>query len=92
MPIIRSQIEGVAPTEPHLAVVRNQSGQVLALPVGSQMFIITDPTHLEGVIPVILVKVQTKYITFRCNCGQAECTRVLQYRVKAMGHHPQSKK
>lgn len=92
MPIIRQELSGEAPTEPHLGVIRNARGEMLAMPPGSQMFIVTDPTRADGVMPLLLIKVNPKYLTFHCNCGQAECTRVLQYRVKAMGHHPQSKK
>lgn len=91
MPVIREELSGKAPDQPHLGVLR-RGDVMLAMPPGSNMFIVTDPTRPDGVLPLLLVKVTEKAITFRCNCGESSCTRVLQYRLKATGWHPQSKR
>ena len=86
-----SRITIAAPKQPHLALVVDELGGVMPIPVGAQMYIIEDPANPNKIHPLVLVKVTHKAITFRCACKQKGCTRQMQYQLKVTGFHPSQK-
>lgn len=77
--------------KPHLAVVKDELGGALGIPVGATLLVVIDPTRPDGVTPWILAKVTNKKLTLLCACGNAECTRVLTYAASIKGSHPQKR-
>lgn len=91
MPIVThsERLEGRKPKGNHLALLTDATtGSAIAIPVGATMFLITNPDHVDGVIPMFLVKVDKRQIVFRCACGNPTCTRVLKYKLIVEGRHP----
>ncbi len=93
MPVVKNELEGEAPTEPHLAYLYNgETGEWAALAPGTYMAIIEDPKRPDGTIPVILAKVSRKRITFICACGKQGCTRQAKFNAVWTGHHPHTER
>lgn len=78
---------GEAPVGNHLGLLL-RDGEMLAIPQGAHMAIITDPTRADGVTPLVLFKVSPKRLVFRCACGKERCTRVLTFAASQTGYHP----
>lgn len=76
------------PQVPHLGVVMDEMGSLMALPPGSNIYLIEDSHNPNKITPMVLVKVSLKAITFRCSCGQKGCTRVMTYKLAMTGYHP----
>lgn len=83
-PLMREE----APMQPHLGVVMDEAGSLMALPPGAQIFIIENPKDPSKIVPTILKKVSKKALIFRCACGQRGCTREYHYQLKMTGFHP----
>lgn len=91
MPIIKSEHDVDPPKDPHLAVMTGVNGTVMAIPPGALMYIVIDPARFDGVHPMVLAKVTERALWFNCACGNAQCTRKMQYTVKVTGWHPYAK-
>jgi hypothetical protein len=59
-----------------------------AIPVGSLMYIVEDPTRRDRVFPLVLAKVGIKALHFRCACGMKDCTRTYKFSATQAGYHP----
>jgi hypothetical protein len=77
--------------KPHLAVVKDELGGALGIPVGATILVVTDPTRPDGVVPWVLAKVSNKKLILLCACRDPECTRVLTYAASIKGSHPQKR-
>lgn len=89
MPYVPKELQGIAPVQPHLALLTDEHGGVTAIPPGATIFIIEDPTKLDRIFPMILAKVTRRSIHFICGCGK--CRRTYVYTLSsAGGHHTQS--
>jgi hypothetical protein len=87
-PIIQNNLSRPEGTDkPHLVLMTGPE-DAIAIPLGAKMFIVVDPDRADRIIPVFLANITRDALTFRCNCGQPKCTRVLSYKVRASGHHP----
>jgi len=90
MPIIKSELEpGKGPDGPHLALVTGHDGTAIAIPVGAFIYIVPEPGRPDRIIPVNLQKVTRDVLQFKCACGQRECSRILSYKLRVSGHHPE---
>lgn len=79
---------GSAPKQPHLGVVIDASGELLAIPPGAIVYFIEDPSNNAKIMPVALRKVSLKKLSFECQCHDPNCSRVLEYSLtRATGHH-----
>ncbi len=88
MPIeIRHDIEGEPPVGAHLAVLTDDTGHAMALPVGCTMYIIEDPTRADKTFPVVLARVNRRVIEFLCACGNPSCTRKYRFVNNVSGWH-----
>lgn len=88
MPIVKHAWEGEAPKEPHLALITGVN-EGMAIPVGAVICIVENPSKLAGgVIPLILERVSKTRLSFRCACGNKQCTRDVRFEAKWRGHHP----
>lgn len=88
MALERTSDGGVAPTKPHLGVVTNkETNDVLAIPPGAVMFIITNPKLKDGVLPVVLMSVSEKRIVFGCACKSPSCNVRYEFRASRSGNH-----
>lgn len=83
MPIVKPMPGVKAPKEPYLAVHLGE-GQIVALPRGTTFFQCVG----DDATPMTLVKVAERTITFRCACGNPDCTRVMKYSRVVTGFHP----
>lgn len=84
-----SQMGAKAPKGGHLAVLTNsKTMEVQAIQPGNVMFIIDNPTRVDSVMPLVLTQVDRHGITFKCGCGQPQCSRKVQFKAKWAGHHP----
>lgn len=89
MPFVPDEAANV-PSEPHLGL-QVKDGTITAIPKGATMAIIMDPTRVDGVIPLVLLKVTAKALYFRCACGRDGCSLRLTYRASRTGYHPPMK-
>lgn len=88
MPFKPSDLGGQAPKVPHLGVLTDESGELLAIPPGAIMYIIEDPTNIEKIFPMALLKVNRREIVFKCVCHDPNCSRTFKYKmVSAAGQH-----
>jgi len=69
-------------------LVNGESGETIRIPKGATMFVITNPKHVDGVLPLILAKVTAKALYFVCGCRRAGCTRTITYAATRKGQHP----
>lgn len=77
-----------APNGPHLGLhTGNATNDVIAIPKGSVMYIITDPTQKDGVLPVVLMSVSPKRIVFGCGCKGKSCNVRYEFRASRTGNH-----
>lgn len=89
MPVVKSDLIGDAPTEPHLVLITGQD-EGMAIPVGAAMCIVENVNNVNGgVVPLVLLKVSKTRLTFRCACMQKGCTRAVKFEAKWSGHHIQ---
>lgn len=80
--------EGEPPRDPHLALITDfTTGLATPIPPGAVILQIMDPNRADGVTPLILTKVAIRGWTFRCACGDPNCTRVLKMQAKWEGFH-----
>lgn len=91
MPLV-DDLTGRAPEQPHLGLLTGKGGETIAIPPGATMYLIMNPRHIDGVLPMILTKVTWKHLEFACACGQPHCTRRFSYRLQQSGHHPDKQK
>lgn len=92
MPIVKSNIEGDAPSEPHLALYTDESGLATAIPPGATLFLVEDPSRADKVFPMILLSVSKKALLFACACGDASCTRKYKFVNNVSGMHAPKKR
>jgi len=79
---------GKAPDKPHLAVtIDKDTGDLLAIPPGAVMHIITDPTKKDGVLPIVLLLVSPKRLVFGCACKSPSCNVRYEFRASRSGNH-----
>lgn len=64
MPIDRREREGDKPTEPHLALLADESGMRIAIPPGASLWVIEDAKDQNKIFPLTLAKVSHKALTF----------------------------
>lgn len=81
--------KGDVPDGPHLAVMTG-SGGGFPIPVGAQMLIVIDPTKPDQIQPLLLVKVGSDKLTWRCTCN-AKCKQVITMPLVRTGGHNQSR-
>lgn len=88
MPIVKSDLIGDAPKEPHLVLMTGQD-EGMAIPPGAVLCIVESALKVNGgVVPLILKKVSKTRLTFRCACMQKGCTREVKFEAKWLGAHP----
>ena len=92
MPEVRNQLEGDAPTQPHLALWFGDDGSWMAIPPGATIAIIEDPERSDKIFPMVLAKVSLKKIIFVCRCGDPGCNVNYAYSVSKTGHHSPAKR
>lgn len=90
MTIVKHAWIGEPPKDPHLGILTDESGEATAIPPGALMYIIENPAKPDGVIPLILMKVSRKRLTFKCGCNKPDCTRMVKFEGKWTGFHPSS--
>ena len=88
MTIIKHDWIGEPPSEPHLGILTDESGDVTAIPPGAILYLIENPAKYDGVIPLVLLKVSRKRLTMRCGCGKKGCSRQVKFEAKWTGTHP----
>lgn len=91
MPTIKqiNSLEGMAPSENHLAVYTDQSGLALALPRGTLMVIVEKLAKGDRATPIVLTDVAPMRIKFKCGCGKEGCSRTVTFKATWKGFHPQ---
>lgn len=82
-----SQLEGQAPEGPHLAVITDMSGMALALPPGTVMLEVLDPTRPDRVTRMVLQEVKHGRWTFQCGCGNPHCKVKIVASLTQSGSH-----
>lgn len=73
---------------PHLGLMDGETGAWTGIPVGSMMAIIIDPRVQTKILPLVLVDVKFKRLTFKCACGQRGCSRLYHFHATMTGNHP----
>lgn len=79
--------EGQAPLGPHLCLLVNQSGEVLAIPPGALLYIVEDPKRPDKIYPLVLVKVSRKTLDFKAYSSDARSTRMVRFEAKWSGKY-----
>lgn len=88
MPFKQADLGAQAPKGAHLAVVTDESGELLAMPPGSIIYIVEDATNPEKIFPMALRSASRRKIAFECVCHDPNCSRTLTYTLtSAAGHH-----
>lgn len=57
MPLKPNAQENAGPSEPHFALLMDESGMRLAIPPGASLWIVEDKAHADKIFPMILRKV-----------------------------------
>lgn len=86
MPFIDDKENEHAPKENHIAILMDDKGSGFAFMPGNILFIV-DKEH-QAKVPLVLMKVSMKEMTFRCGCGRHGCTAVYTFRASRNGYHP----
>lgn len=74
--------------EGHFLALIQHGATAMPLPIGCVILNIEDASRPDKITPMALLNSSLKKLTFRCACGQPKCTRVMEYHLKAKGHHP----
>lgn len=79
--------EVAAPKEPHLAVlIDDGTGPALvALPKGTMLCIVTDPSKIDGIIPLALAGVDKKHLDFMAYTRNRKSTRAVRFKADWQG-------
>lgn len=84
-----AQDEVKAPKEPHLAVLIDDGTgpAMVALQVGTMIAIVTDPTKVDGVIPLVLAKVTKEHVDFFAYTRNRASTRAVRFKADWQGKY-----
>ena len=64
VPLKPSHLEGAVPTQPHFALMMDDSGTRLAIPPGASLWLVEDASQMDKIFPLVLKKVSLKKIVF----------------------------
>lgn len=64
MPIKPTQQESAGPSEPHFALLMDDSGMRLAIPPGASLWLVEDKAHQNKIFPLVLKRVSLNKIVF----------------------------
>lgn len=64
VPLKPSHLETHAPTQPHFALLMDDSGTRLAVPPGASLWLVEDASQVDKIFPLFLKKVSLKKIVF----------------------------
>lgn len=64
MPIEAAPNEGQKPTEPHFALLMDESGLRVAIPPGASLWIVEDASRQDRIFPLTVKKVSHEKLTF----------------------------
>ena len=76
---------GEAPSGPHLGLLQNEAGEVLAIPRGAVLYIIEDPKRPDKIYPLVLMGVSRKELTFKAYTNDARSTRIVRFKAEWSG-------
>lgn len=81
--------EVAAPREPHLALLIDDGTgpAMVALPIGSMLCIVTDPTKIDGIIPLVLAKVHKEHLDFFAYTRNKKSTRAVRFKADWQGKY-----
>lgn len=65
MPLKPSEHEGFAPSQPHLALMLDESGMMTPVVPGTSVWLVEDATQQDKIFPLVLKKVSLKKLVFQ---------------------------